>query len=162
MRPAEAPNEAMSLSALPFDMPDLRGRVAIVTGGARPAGAGSLHCSSASTRSSASCRNASAFPMVVPCIKFVGAERSSGSYMVVAASSAFPHLSLAHTPGCHELYPPAYFSAARSDGGRPRARAGSRGIGRECCLALARQGASVAIVAKSVAEVNPNLPGTII
>ena len=38
---------------------------------------------------------------------------------------------------------------------------GSRGIGRECCLALARQGCSVAIVAKTVVEVNPNLPGTI-
>ena len=36
----------------------------------------------------------------------------------------------------------------------------SRGIGRECALALARAGCNVAICAKSV-ESSPNLPGTI-
>jgi hypothetical protein len=37
---------------------------------------------------------------------------------------------------------------------------GSRGIGRECCLALARAGCSVAVVAKTIAP-HPTLPGTI-
>jgi len=36
----------------------------------------------------------------------------------------------------------------------------SRGIGRECCLALARQGCHIVVVAKSVTETD-NLPGTI-
>jgi len=37
---------------------------------------------------------------------------------------------------------------------------GSRGIGRECCLALARAGCNVAVAAKSTTD-TPNLPGTI-
>lgn len=37
---------------------------------------------------------------------------------------------------------------------------GSRGIGRECCLALARAGCHVAVLAKSTTD-TPNLPGTI-
>ena len=37
---------------------------------------------------------------------------------------------------------------------------GSRGIGRECVLALARAGANVVVAAKST-EPQPNLPGSI-
>ena len=37
---------------------------------------------------------------------------------------------------------------------------GSRGIGRECCLALARAGCNIAVLAKSTTA-TPNLPGTI-
>mmetsp|Transcript_31948 Transcript_31948/g.38611 ORF Transcript_31948/g.38611 Transcript_31948/m.38611 type:complete len:318 (-) Transcript_31948:151-1104(-) len=37
---------------------------------------------------------------------------------------------------------------------------GSRGIGRECCLALAKAGCNVAVAAKTV-KPEPNLPGTI-
>ena len=37
---------------------------------------------------------------------------------------------------------------------------GSRGIGRECCLALARAGCHVAVLAKSTTE-TANLPGTV-
>ena len=37
---------------------------------------------------------------------------------------------------------------------------GSRGIGRECCLALARAGCNVAVAAKSTVSTD-NLPGTI-
>jgi citronellol/citronellal dehydrogenase len=37
---------------------------------------------------------------------------------------------------------------------------GSRGIGRECVLALARAGCNVVIAAKSAID-SPNLPGTI-
>merc|ERR1719403_270215 len=37
---------------------------------------------------------------------------------------------------------------------------GTRGIGRQCVLALAEQGCNVVIAAKSVTE-KPNLPGTI-
>lgn len=37
---------------------------------------------------------------------------------------------------------------------------GSRGIGRECCLTLARHGCNIVVVAKT-ADPTPNLPGTI-
>ena len=37
---------------------------------------------------------------------------------------------------------------------------GSRGIGRECCLALAKQGCNVVVAAKTVTP-QPTLPGTI-
>lgn len=37
---------------------------------------------------------------------------------------------------------------------------GSRGIGRECCLALARHGCNIVIMAKSITD-TPELPGTI-
>lgn len=37
---------------------------------------------------------------------------------------------------------------------------GSRGIGRECCLTLARQGCHIVILAKSITD-TPELPGTI-
>ena len=37
----------------------------------------------------------------------------------------------------------------------------SRGIGRECVLALARAGCNVVVAAKSVVEASPNLSGTI-